>query len=75
MAGQLTNERLLVWYDAEGDYLEVLFKDRLGYFTETEDDRVMARVDLEGNVVGFSILGIASIKDEPLRVELPSAGG
>jgi uncharacterized protein YuzE len=64
----------VVWFDPEGDYLEVLFRDRVGYFTETADDRVMARVDMEGNVIGFSILGVGSIGSEPLSVELPSIG-
>ena len=27
-----------VWYDKEGDYLEVLFKRKAGYFRETEND-------------------------------------
>jgi hypothetical protein len=32
-----------VWYDTEGDFLEVLFSDKPGYMRET--DAVMARVD------------------------------
>lgn len=33
-------EEISVWYDKEGDYLEVLFEKK-GYFKETENDAVM----------------------------------
>ncbi len=59
-----------VWYDAEGDYLEVLFEGGEGYFRQTEDDRIMERVDDEGNLLGFSILGVSSLKGAPLEVAL-----
>ena len=65
-------ERKIVklWYDAEGDYLEVLFDPKEGYFRETENDRVMERIDMEGNIIGFSILNISSIKKQPIEVAL-----
>ncbi len=44
-----------VWYDPEGDYLEVIFDQKTGYFLETESDRVIEKVDDEGNVLGVSI--------------------
>jgi hypothetical protein len=59
-----------VWYDPEGDYLEVLFEDREGYFRQTKDDRIMERVDDKGNLLGFSILGVSSLKGAPLEVAL-----
>lgn len=60
-----------VWYDAEGDYLEVIFEQKEGYFRETEDDRVMEKVDDQGNLLGFSILKVSSLKGAPLAVSLP----
>jgi len=66
-------ERDLVklWYDPEGDYLEVTFERRKeGFFRETEDDRVMERVDTEGNVLGFSIQKVSSLKGKPFEVAL-----
>lgn len=30
-----------IWYDKEGDYLEVLFERKAGYFRETENDAVV----------------------------------
>jgi uncharacterized protein YuzE len=60
-----------LWYDPEGDYLEVTFERRKeGFFRETEDDRVMERVDTEGNVLGFSIQKVSSLKGKPFEVAL-----
>jgi uncharacterized protein YuzE len=59
-----------LWYDPEGDYMEVLFERRAGYFRETEDDRIMEKVDAEGNVLGFSILRVSSLKGKPIEVLL-----
>ena len=61
-----------LWYDPEGDYLEVIFEKGEGYFRETDDDRVMEKVDLQGNVLGFSILGVGSLKGVPIQVALSS---
>ena len=64
-------EEVTIWYDKEGDYLEVLFDRKAGYFRETENDAVMEKVDTDGNVVGFSILKISSLsKQSPLSVSL-----
>lgn len=37
--------RVKIWYDPEGDYLEVIFDQKPGYFRETESDQVMEKVD------------------------------
>lgn len=64
-------EVIKVWYDKEGDYLEVLFERKTGYFKETENDAVMEKVDNEGNVIGFSILKVSTLKEQiPLSIEL-----
>jgi uncharacterized protein YuzE len=63
-------EKVKVWYDPEGDYLEVIFETKEGYFKETESDQVMEKVDMEGNVIGFSILKVSSLKDHPIEVAL-----
>lgn len=64
-------EKITVWYDKEGDYLEVLFERRAGYFKETENDAVMEKVDSEGNIIGFSILKVSALKEQkPLSIEL-----
>lgn len=60
-----------VWYDKEGDYLEVIFERKAGYFKETKNDAVMEKVDNKGNIIGFSILKVSSLKEQkPLSVTL-----
>jgi uncharacterized protein YuzE len=64
-------KEIKVWYDKEGDYLEVLFEKRAGYFKETENDAVMEKVDIKGNVIGFSILKVSTLAEKrPLSVSL-----
>jgi len=63
-------KKLKVWYDAEGDFLEVIFEEKEGFFRETESDHVMEKVDLLGNVIGFSILGVSALKGKALDVDL-----
>lgn len=60
-----------MWYDPDGDYMEVTFEEKAGYFRETEDDRIMERVDAEGNVLGFSVLGVSSVKQALIEVSFP----
>ncbi len=61
-----------VWFDPEGDYLEVMFEEKSGYFRETSSDQVMEKVDEKGRVIGFSIIRVSSLKSAPLSVELAS---
>jgi uncharacterized protein YuzE len=64
-------DEIKIWYDSEGDYLEVIFERKAGYFRETENDAVMEKVDEEGNVIGFSILKVSALKErEPISVRL-----
>lgn len=61
-----------IWYNSEGDYLEVIFERKAGYFRETENDAVMEKVDQEGNIIGFSILKVSSLKNRrPLSRRRP----
>lgn len=67
-------EKLKVWFDAEADFLEVRFSDLAGYEKETNHDAVMERVDSQGNIIGFSILGVSQFsKEKPLDTELVMA--
>jgi uncharacterized protein YuzE len=65
-------KEIKVWYDRKGDYLEVLLDQKAGYFKETENDAVMEKVDEDGNIIGFSILKVSAIKEEPLSIGLRS---
>ena len=42
---------LKIWFDSEGDFLEVLFSDKAGYMRETSQDALMERDDEQGNCV------------------------
>ena len=69
-------DKLKVWFDAEADFLEVRFSEAPGYEKETNNDAVMERVDAEGRVIGFSIMGVSQFKKEkPLEADLVSACG
>ncbi|MBI4827797.1 MAG: DUF2283 domain-containing protein [Nitrospinae bacterium] len=59
-----------VWYDPEGDFLEVTFQNKAGYFRETGNDQVMEKVDADGNVLGFSIMKVSQLKNHPLEIAL-----
>lgn len=59
-----------LWYDREGDYLEVMFDRKPGYFRETKSDQMMEKVDKDGNILGFSILKVSKIRRKPLQVAL-----
>lgn len=64
-------DKVKVWFDAEGDFLEVRFSDAAGYMKETNHDAVMERVDERGEVIGFSILQVSRLaKEKPLVAEL-----
>ena len=59
-----------MWFDPEADFLEVIFEQKPGYFRATANDQVMEKVDQEGNVIGFSVFRISSLKKTPLEVSL-----
>lgn len=66
----MSEKILKMWFDPEGDYLEVTFEKKPGYFRETANDQVMEKVDESGNVIGFSILRVSSLKKAPLEIAL-----
>ena len=64
-------DKVKIWFDKEGDFLEVTFAQRAGYMRETAHDAVMERVDDRGNVIGFSILQVSQLATgKPLEAEL-----
>lgn len=64
-------DKIKVWFDAEGDFLEVRFSDAAGYMKETGNDAVMERVDERGQVIGFSIMQVSKLaRQKPLEADL-----
>ena len=53
--------KVKVWFDAEGDFLEVRFSDDVGYMKETDNEAVMERLDEQGKVIGFSIMQVSRL--------------
>ena len=68
-----TSRKVIVSYDHEGDMLEVLWALREGYFTPTEDERVLKRLDDAGEVIGFLIHDMSTLREpSPVAFELES---
>lgn len=66
-------KKISIWYDKEGDFLEVLFDIKPGFFKDTDDDAIMEKVDNEGNILGFSILKVSELqRQKPLSLTLKS---
>ncbi len=64
-------EKVKVWFAPEGDFLEVQFKDTHGFMRPTVHEAVMEWVDEQGQVLGFSILGVSRVqKDHPWKLNL-----
>ena len=67
----MTSRKVSVWYDEEGDMLEVLWAFREGYFTPTDDERILKRLDDDGEIIGFLIHEISTLKHpSPVEFEL-----
>lgn len=67
-------QQIKVWFDPEGDFLEVQFSDKVGYMKETNNEEVMERVDEQGNVLGFTVMGVSRLsKEKPLIADLVPA--
>ena len=66
----MAERRVKIWFDPEGDYLEVMFDQNPGYFRETASDQVMEKVDEAGNILGFSVMKVSALKKAPLEVAL-----
>ena len=64
-------DKIKIWFDAEGDFLEVRFSDKAGFMRETNNDAVMERVDDKGNILGFSVMQVSRLaKEKPLEADL-----
>ena len=67
----MASRKVSVWYDDEGDMLEVLWAFREGYFTPTDDERILKRLDDDGEVIGFLIHEVSTLKQpSPIEFEL-----
>lgn len=60
--------KVKVWFDEEGDFLEVAVVQRKGSFREIGPD-LYERVDAKGRVIGFAILNV--LKHDRKTIEIP----
>ncbi|MBN2092725.1 DUF2283 domain-containing protein [candidate division KSB1 bacterium] len=66
-------QKIKIWYDPEGDFLEVLFSEKPGFMQATSQDAIMKRVDEQGTILGFSIIQASRLtSNKPLVAELIS---
>ncbi|MXY22645.1 MAG: DUF2283 domain-containing protein [Dehalococcoidia bacterium] len=69
-------DKVYVWFDPEGDFLEVtLDASKEGDMKETADRRIAVKIDDGGSIIGFHILHVSSLMDEkglPFEVDLSS---
>ncbi|MFQ6029524.1 MAG: DUF2283 domain-containing protein [Dehalococcoidia bacterium] len=65
----MDQKRVNIWYDTEGDFLEVVWEKKSGDFVKSKDGRTWVKLDDEGNILGFQIQGISKIK-KPLNVSI-----
>ena len=62
-----------VWFDPEGDFLEVMLSEKPGFMRETAEEDVMERVDEQGALLGFSIMNVSRRrKAGPLALQFDS---
>jgi hypothetical protein len=67
----MQTKKVKLWYDSEGDMLEVTWATSEGATVEpTAHSRVMETIDEEGNVLGFMVQGVSHIKGSPFEIEL-----
>ncbi len=67
----MEQEALRIWFDPEGDVLEVGFaKPRKGFFKDAGDD-IFVRVDESGNISGFAVLNATKRTQKLRETKLP----
>lgn len=59
---------LSVWFDEEGDYLEVTLDHEVGHFNDLGDG-IFERVDEDGNTLGFALLNVDDRKAHEIPFE------
>jgi len=62
-------ERLKVWYDREGDILDVTFEDAPAVMEEISED-VFERRTPDGRVIGFMVMNFSKHDRETLNLPL-----
>ncbi|MBI4277763.1 MAG: DUF2283 domain-containing protein [Armatimonadetes bacterium] len=56
-----------MWFDQEGDFLELSIVRKKGYFRQIGPD-VYERVDMQGRVIGFAVFNFLKHDREPVEI-------
>ena len=56
-----------IWYEKEGDTLEITFQDAKGHLREISED-IYERVDNEGNLLGYMVLNVTQHEREDMAI-------
>jgi len=63
--------KMKIWYDEDGDFLEIGIAQQKGYFKDVGND-IWERVTQKGKVIGFAVLNFKKrIKKQKKEVILP----
>lgn len=62
-------ERLNIWFDKEGDFLEIMLIKGKGFFRDIGDD-IWESVDEKGKITGIAVLNFRK-RAEKGKIELP----
>lgn len=63
-------EKLKIWYDPEGDLLEIKFSDQPGEYQATSSKNMMIKTDASGRMVGIMVLKVSEVEGGPMEIEL-----
>ena len=58
-----------IWYDQEGDFLEITFREAKGYLQEIAED-IYERVDEAGNLLGYALFNVTRHERQALTIPL-----
>jgi len=58
-----------VWYDQDGDFLEVLFEDAPASLEEVEED-IFERRTPDGRIIGFAVFNFSKHDRDKLKLPL-----
>ncbi|MFQ6056767.1 MAG: DUF2283 domain-containing protein [Methanosarcinales archaeon] len=63
--------KMNIWFDEEGDFLEISIKNKRGFYKDIGDD-IWMEVDEKGNLQGIAILNFRKrLKDNKMEFDLP----
>ena len=63
--------KMKIWYDEEGDVLEIGYGDKKGVMKDLGDD-IWERVEEDGKITGILILGFKKrFKEKKIEIETP----